>query len=495
MKILMAASEAVPYAKTGGLADVVSSLSLALAKQGHEVRIVIPRYYCVDRSGLGQLEGAMGVPLGGGEEWCAVYNARLPGSPENNPVEVYFIDHENFFGRDGIYGTPSEPDFLDNPRRFTFFCRSIFQLCKKISWYPEILHAHDWPAALAPVFLKFAERGGGFAKTVSILTIHNLGYQGIYNRDNFNHTGLGWDVFYNAGFEDWNMLNFLKAGLWSSDTLNTVSPHYAEETKTQAMGFRLDGVLRCRSSDYRGILNGIDTDVWNPRRDPFIPGPYSAKDMRGKLKAKEVLQKELGLPAAPDVPVIGIVSRLTGQKGIGELFGPAYGSAFSVCRDMNLQLAVLGSGEAWCENELRSLSSRLSNLKARIGYDEKLSHLIEAGSDFFLMPSRYEPSGLNQMYSLNYGTIPIVRNTGGLTDTVENFDQETGSGTGFMFDDLTPQAVYNTVGWAVWAYYNHRPHIEAMRLRGMEKDFSWERSAKSYIEMYEWTLNKSTTPP
>jgi starch synthase len=490
MKILMVSSEAVPYAKTGGLADMVSALSLAVARKGHEVRIVLPRYYCVDRSKLRQLEGAMGVPLGGGEEWCAVYNTRLPGSLDSNPVEVYFIDHENFFGRDGIYGTPSEPDFLDNPRRFTFFCRSVFQLCKKIAWYPDVLHAHDWPAALAPVFLKFAECRDGFAKTVSVLTVHNLGYQGIYSRDNFSHTGLGWDIFYNAGFEDWNMLNLLKAGLWSSDTLNTVSPHYAEETKTQAMGFRLDSVLRCRSADYRGILNGIDTDLWNPRRDPLIPSPYSAKDLSGKWKAKEALQKEMGLPKAPDVPVVGIVSRLTGQKGVGELFGPAYGSAFSICRDMNLQFAVLGSGEAWCENELRSLSSWLSNLKARIGYDEKLSHLIEAGSDFFLMPSRYEPSGLNQMYSLNYGTIPIVRNTGGLSDTVENFNQETGDGTGFMFDDLTPQAVYNTVGWAVWAYYNRRPQIEAMRLRGMEKDFSWERSASRYIEMYEWTLNK-----
>jgi starch synthase len=494
MKILMASSEAVPYAKTGGLADMVSALALALAKKGHEVRIVLPRYYKVDRSKLIQLEGAMGVPIGGGEEWCAVYNTTLPGSLAGNPIEVYFIDHENFFGRDGIYGSPSEPDFLDNSRRFSFFCRAVFQVCKKISWYPDILHAHDWPAALAPVFLKFAERrdGGskGFAGTASILTIHNLGYQGIYSKDNFYHTGLGWDVFYNAGFEDWNMLNLLKAGLWSADALNTVSPNYAEETKTQAMGFRLDGVLRYRSADYRGILNGIDTDVWNPQRDPYIPQKYNVNDLKGKWKAKEALQKEFGLPQTPDVPVVGIVTRLTGQKGVGELFGPSYGSAFSICRDMNLQFVVLGSGEVWCEHEITSLSSRLSNLKAKVGYDEKLSHLVEAGSDFFLMPSRYEPSGLNQMYSLNYGTIPIVRNTGGLADTVENFDQESGKGTGFMFDDLTPQAIYNTVGWAVWAYYNRRPQIEDMRLRGMKKDFSWDTSAKQYEELYKNALKK-----
>ena len=490
MKILMASSEAVPYAKTGGLADMVSALSLALARQGHEVRLVLPRYYGIDRTILEALEGPMGVPMGGGEEWSEVYSGQLPGGPKKNPVKVFFIDHEKFFGRDGIYGTASEPDFLDNPRRYTFFCRSVFQLCKKIAWYPDVLHAHDWPGALIPVFLKFGERREGFAKTVSVLTIHNLGYQGIYSKDNFYATDLGWETFYNAGFEDWNMMNLLKAGICSADVLNTVSPNYAEETKTPAYGFRLDGILRGRAADYRGILNGIDVEIWNPAKDPFIPATYSAGNIRGKAKAKELLQQEFGLPPSPDTPIIGLISRLTDQKGVGELFGPAYGSAYPMCRDMNLQFVVLGSGEAWCENEILSLSGKLSNLKVRIGYSEKLSHLIEAGSDFFLMPSRYEPSGLNQMYSLVYGTIPIVRNTGGLADTVENFNQDTGSGTGFMFDDLTPQAIYNTVGWAIWAYYNRRPQIEALRSRGMKMDFSWDKSAKQYTAMYEETLGK-----
>ena len=489
MKILMVSSEAVPFAKTGGLADMVSALSIALAKLGHEVKIVMPRYYSIDRDKLRPVTGALGVPVGGIEEWSAVYTAILPGAPAKNPVEVYFIDHEIFFGRDGIYGVPAEPDFIDNPRRFTFFCRAAFQLCRKIDWYPEVLHAHDWPAALAPVYLKFAERvpesPGGFEKTVSVLTIHNLGYQGIYHKDNFWYTGLGWDVFYNAGFEDWNMLNLLKAGLYSADRLNTVSPNYAEETKTQAHGFRLDGVLRYRSGHYSGILNGIDTGVWNPAKDPLIPQPYSAKDLKGKAKAREALQQTFGLPEDPDVPLIGMVTRLTEQKGVGELFGPAYGSAWSICRDLNLQMVLLGSGEAWCEHETQNLSSRLSNFRTIIGYSEKISHLIEAGSDFFLMPSRYEPCGLNQMYSLAYGTLPIVRRTGGLADTVENYDEAAGGGTGFMFDDLNPQAIYNTVGWAVWAWYNRREHIEAMRLRGMKQDFSWERSAKKYVAMYE----------
>ena len=484
LKILMAASEAVPYAKTGGLADMVSALSLALARQGHEVRLVLPRYYCINRAELEALEGPMGVPMGGGEEWGEIYTGILPGSQKKNPIQVFFIDHEKFFGRDGVYGVPSEPDFLDNPRRFTFFSRGVFQLCKKLDWYPDVLHTHDWPGALIPVFLKYGEKRDGFAKTASVLTIHNLGYQGIYGKDNFYHTGLGWDVFYNAGFEDWNMMNLLKAGICTADILNTVSPHYAEETKTVAYGCRLDGILRSRAADYRGILNGIDTEIWNPAKDPLIPVVYSVKDMKGKAKAKELLQNEFGLPPSPTTPVVGFISRLTGQKGVGELFGPAYGSAFPICRDMNLQFVILGSGEAWCENEIRSLAGKLSNFKAKIGYNEKLSHLVEAGSDFFLMPSRYEPSGLNQMYSLTYGTIPIVRNTGGLADTVENFNQDTGSGNGFMFDDLTPQAIYNTVGWAIWAYYNRRPQIEAMRLRGMKENFSWDISAEKYIEMY-----------
>jgi starch synthase len=493
MKILMAASEAVPFAKTGGLADAVSALSLALAEKGHEVRIVLPRYYSIDRGRLDKLEGELGVPVGGGEEWCAVYTTTLPGAPKKNPVTVYFVEHENYFGRDGIYGTPPEPDFLDNPRRFAFFSRAVFQVCRKINWFPDILHAHDWPTALVPVFLKFWERplgpGGEFAATASVLTVHNLGYQGIYSKENFYYTNLGWDVCYNAGFEDWNMMNLLKAGLYSADKLNTVSPNYARETRTSAHGFRLDGVLRYRGDDYSGILNGIDNALWNPKTDKIVPRPYSVNDMSGKAAAKEVLQKHFGLPVDPKVPVIGMITRLADQKGVGELFGPGYGAAWSICRDMKLQLVLIGSGESWCENEIRSLSARLDNFKAHIGYDETESHLIEAGSDFFLMPSRYEPCGLNQMYSLAYGTLPIVRNTGGLADTVKNYDQKTGGGTGFIFDDLTPGAIYNTVGWAVWAWYNQRDHIEAMRKRGMKLNFSWGESAKKYLSMYENALS------
>ncbi|MDR2602252.1 MAG: glycogen/starch synthase [Spirochaetaceae bacterium] len=485
MKILMATSEAVPFVKTGGLADAVSSLSLSLANLGHEVKIVMPRYYAVDRSKLTHIEGEMGVPVGGFEEWCAVYKTLMPGSQPKNPVEVFFIDHEIFFGRDGVYGNPLEPDFIDNPRRFTFFSLSVFQLCKKINWTPDVVHAHDWPTALVPVFLKFRKRASEFKKTSSILTIHNLGYQGIYHKDNFHYTGLDWNIFYEQGFEDWGMMNMLKAGVYAADKLNTVSQTYCEETKTQANGFRLDGPLNYRSKDYRGIRNGIDIEIWNPEKDKHLPAPYSAKDLSGKALAKQALQKAFGLHPDPDVPVVGMITRLAGQKGVGELFGPGYGSAYSICRDMNLQFVLLGTGESWCENEVSHLSVQLSNFKAQTNYNENLSHLIEAGSDFFLMPSRYEPCGLNQMYSLVYGTLPIVRRTGGLADTVQNYDQKTGDGTGFMFDDLTPSSIYDTVGWAVWAYYNQKEHINKMRVRGMKNDFSWANSAKQYIQMYE----------
>lgn len=485
MKILMTTSEAVPFAKTGGLADAVSALSLALARLGHDVRILMPRYYEIDRTKLEKLEGPMGVPVGYGEEWCAVYQSILPGNPPEHPVRVYFIDHEAFFGREGIYGTPAEPDFADNPRRFTFFSRSAFQFCAKIDWYPDIFHSHDWPTALVPVFLKFKERTGKLAHSRSVFTIHNLGYQGIYSKDYYPYMGLGWELFHQSGLEDWDRINLLKAGLISADKLTTVSPTYAEETKTLAYGFRLDGVLRSRSDDYVGILNGIDSDLWNPKKDTYIPKTYSSRNMSGKAVAKETLLKEFGLPPDPSIPVIGMVTRLTEQKGVGELFGPGYGSVFSICRDMKIHMVLLGSGEKWCENEIRSLTSRLANFKAVIGYNERLSHLIEAGSDFFLMPSRYEPCGLNQMYSLVYGTPPIVRRTGGLADTVENYKQDTGEGTGFLFDELSPRSIYDTVGWAVWAYYNRQDHVDAMRKRGMAKDFSWDKSAKKYLELYQ----------
>lgn len=484
MKILMVASEVAPFVRTGGLADVVTALSKVLDKQGHEVKIVLPRYYVINREQLELLEGPMGVPLGFQEVWTAVYKSRIP---ESN-VSVYFIDHEQSYGREGIYGSSTEPDYADNPLRYSLLCHSAFQLCRKLDWFPDVIHAHDWQGALAAILPKYTRQDSKFDKTATVFTVHNMGYQGVYGKHCFPHTGISWEYFYAAGFEDWDRMNFLKAGLVSADVVTTVSPTYAKEIQTPEYGFRMDGVLRFRSDTVRGILNGIDKDSWNPAKDKFIPAKYSVKTLEKKAENKKALQEAMGLPVTDKVPLIGIISRLTDQKGVAELFGPSYGCVPRICNDMKVQFAVLGQGERWCENELRVLSSNLPNLKASIKYDEKLSHLIEAGSDFYLMPSRYEPCGLNQMYSLLYGTLPIVHKTGGLNDTVENYNEETGDGTGFALDVLSPQSVYDTVGWAVFAWYNKKDHIRKMQERGMKKDFSWERAGKEYEKVYEQAL-------
>lgn len=476
----MVSSEAVPFAKSGGLADMVSALTRALARAGHDVRIVLPRYYCVPRTSLEKIEGPLCVPVGWGEEWCAVYRGALPGTE----IPVYFLDHERFFGRDGIYGTKDETDFRDNPQRFAFFSRAVFQLCRKLRWMPDILHAHDWPAALVPVYRRYVESATEFSRTATVFSIHNLGYQGIYSKEIYPYFRLPWELFHKAGLEYYDAINMLKGGLASADQLSTVSPSYAREIQTPEYGCSLDGLLRARSADLVGILNGVDFDDWDSASDRYLAANYSSSNLSGKAECKAALQREFGLPENPDIPLVGMVTRLTDQKGIGELFGPLYGSAFRICQDMILQMVVLGSGDRWCEDELRGLSAKLPNFRAKIGYSDRLAHMIEGGADFFLMPSRYEPCGLNQMYSLRYGTLPIVRRTGGLADTVENYRQDTGEGTGFLFDLLTPRAIYDTVGWAVWAYYNKRDHIAAMRARAMTREFSWDRAAGEYGELY-----------
>nr|WP_318680542.1 glycogen/starch synthase [uncultured Treponema sp.] len=482
MKILMVSAEAVPFAKTGGLADAVSALAITLSNMGHDVKIVIPRYYKIDRNKLKKLDEPMGIPVGGGEAWTAVYETSMP---ECEKLKVYFIDHELAFGRDGVYGTPAETDFHDNPYRFSILCHGAFQLCRKLNWIPDIMHCHDWSACPTLVFLKHIYRYQEFKKTAGVLTIHNLGYQGQYSKESFASFGIDWNLYYGAGFEHHGGINLLQAGISSADMITTVSPTYANEIQTVEGGFGLDGLLRVRKDVVRGILNGVDLRSWNPETDKRIPKNYSFKTIKDKAVNKKALQEKMGLEVNPDIPVFGIVTRLADQKGIAELFAPNYGCMYNMCNNLKIQVVVLGSGEAWCQNELNALQSKLSNFKAYIGYDENLSHLIEAGSDFFIMPSRYEPCGLNQIYSLLYGTLPIVRRTGGLADTVENYNEATGDGTGFMFDQLSPDAVYNTCGWATYAYYNKKEHIKKMQKTGMAKNFTWDKSAEEYLDTYK----------
>lgn len=484
MKILMVTSEVSPYAKSGGLADAVASLAKALKKSGNDVRIVLPRYYSIDRLKLESVPGPLGVPMGNGEEWCSIYQGTLP----QTEIPVYFVEHEAFFGRDGIYGDKTVSDFPDNPKRFAFFSRAAFQLCRKILWIPDIMHAHDWPSSLVPVYQNLLENRGEFAGTKTVLTIHNLGYQGIYDKSVFPFFGLPWEAYHGSGLEYFGSMNLLQAGISNAGKITTVSPTYAREIQTSNLGCTLDGLLRYRSGDLVGILNGVDYDEWNPETDIYIPAHYSMDNLSGKQICKRELQKEFGLEQNPDIPVIGMVSRLTDQKGIGDLFGPMYGAAWHICAKMDVQFAVVGSGDKWCEQELASLSGRLANFKAKIGYSEKFAHLIEAGSDFFMMPSKYEPCGLNQIYSLKYGTLPIVRRTGGLADTVASYNDDKGTGTGFVFDDLTPQAIFDTAGWAVYTYFNRTDHLEAMRKAAMSQCFSWDKSVKEYVALYRTLL-------
>jgi len=486
LKILMVTSEVVPFAKTGGLADMVGALASALASGGCDVRIVLPRYYSVDVGRLRRIGGPLAVPLGGGEEWCAVYEGRMA----DGDVPVYFLDHQELFGRDGIYGSRAEPAFSDNLRRFAMLSRGALQLAKALDWTPDILHCHDWPAALAPVYLNTHESAGVFSSTASVLTIHNLGYQGIFPGTEFSVTDLPDELFVAAGFADRGHVNLLQAGVRAADLLTTVSPTYAREIQTPEHGHSMDGILRRRRDDLFGVLNGIDYDDWNPETDPLIAAPFSARAISGKARNKKALQAEFGLAENADVPLFGMVSRLVDQKGFGDLCGPTHGSLYQICTDFELQIVILGTGDAWCEDELSKLAARLDNLGVRIAFDNRLAHLVEAGSDFFLMPSLYEPCGLNQMYSLRYGTLPIVRRTGGLADTVESYDEATAGGTGFVFDELTPSSIYNTVGWALWTWYNRPKHIRAMRTRAMKQRFSWGDAAERYRELYQRALDR-----
>ncbi len=486
MRIMMVTSEITPLAKTGGLADMVAALGAELVRQGHDVRVVMPRYYGIDLEGLDRLEQPLGVPLGFLEVWCGVFETRLGEAS----LPVYLLDHERLFGREGIYGSRAEPDFADNVQRFAVLCRGAFQLAKRLRWVPDVMHGHDWPAALAPVYLNSWEKTGVFAVTGSVLTIHNLGYQGIYAKEDIHHTQLDWEHFHGMGFEFFDQLNLLKAGLRNADILTTVSPTYAKEIQTPEHGHALDAVLRHRKADLFGVLNGMDYGTWNSETDLLIPSRFSHHDLTGKQSNKEALRREFGLPRDPSRPVIGMISRLADQKGFPELCGPTYGSLFDICDNFEVDIVILGTGDAWCERELAALAEKLPNLVVRLAFDERLAHLIEAGSDFFLMPSRYEPCGLNQMYSLRYGTLPIAHKTGGLADTVEQYDEETVEGTGFLFDILTPRAIFDTVGWAVSTWYNRPEHIETMRSRAMQRRFRWQDSAARYLELYQWAIDR-----
>lgn len=480
MNILITASECVPYAKTGGLADVVGILPKFLKQMGHDVRVVMPRYYGVniDKYGLKLIDGPLGVPMGIiGEQWCGVYEGRLPDSD----VPIYFLEHEVYYGRSELYNVDGR-GFLDNDNRFVFLSRATLQLVKKINFKPDIVNANDWHTAATSIFLKTVYKDDPFFKhTATVLTVHNIQYQGIFYEGLMDVLNIGWEYW--IDLEWMGQVNLLKGGIYMSDMVNTVSEGYMNEIKTPEYGYKLDGVVSDKGSNIVGILNGMDYKEWDSENDKFLPAPFSEINLEGKTICKRALQEKFGLPIK-NVPIFGIVSRLVEQKGIDIL-----AEAMPCILSLDIQMVMLGEGEPWAHFYFGdTMIANPDKFACKIGYDNALSHLIEAGSDFFVMPSRFEPCGLNQMYSLRYGTPPIVRATGGLNDTVENFSDRENSGDGFKFFTLTAQALFDTIGWAVWTYYNEPHKLIELRKRGMKKRFTWEKSAAKYVAMYEKAL-------
>ncbi len=485
MKILMIASEAVPFAKTGGLADIVNSLSKKLSLLGHDVRILMPRYASISTENLKLLIENLHVPVRFEQDQSSIQQGYLP----NSEVPVYFLEHPTFSKRPGYYGGNGGRPYRDNHYRFAVLSRSVFPLCRELNWIPDILHSHDWQSALVNAYLREFEMESEFKQCRSIFTIHNIGYQGIFSKHDIHTTQLSWETCSNDEAEPESSLNFMKCGILNADAITTVSPTYAKEIQTAEFGHGMEELLQQRAASLYGILNGVDYDEWDPAKDPHIPQPYTAEDISGKVAAKAHLQKKVGLPEDKSVPLIGLVSRLAAQKGFYELCDPHRGALQRICREMSVQVVVLGTGEQWIEEALLDLQRHLPNLKVKTTFSDSLAHLIEGGSDLFLMPSRYEPCGLNQIYSLRYGTLPIVRETGGLADTVENYDNQTGAGTGFMFRDLSPESIFHTTEWAVSTWYEQPDHFRQMQKRAMHCHFSWKDSAAHYVELYEKLIN------
>jgi starch synthase len=477
LKILFVASEVVPFAKTGGLADVVGSLPIALMKLGCEVAVVLPKYKVIspEKYKLRLEVKGMQVPMGMGEVDANILSTRLG----NSHGMVYLVEADRYFDREGFYGTP-EGDYHDNAERFAFFSRAVLEMLKALNWYPDVLHLHDWQTGLVAPYLETLYRTQPhFEHMKTLFTIHNMAYQGTFPKYMLPMTGLNWGEFRPDKLEFYDQVNYLKAGLVYSTALNTVSPTYAKEIQTDEFGYGLQGVLQSRAKDLHGILNGIDYGEWNPGTDKEIPAQYTPKNIDHKQAAKRQLLKETGLKFDEDTPVIGLVSRLADQKGLDLIAG--------IVNEMlseNAQFVVQGLGDARYHALFQELRDQFPDkFSLNLKFDNRLAKLIYAGSDLFLMPSRFEPCGLGQLIALKYGTVPIVRKTGGLADTIENLSLDGKKGTGFVFENYLTEDLLATVRRALEAY--HQPKIwEGLVQRGMQQDFSWDASAQKYLELY-----------
>ncbi len=483
MNILLASSEVHPFSKTGGLADMVGALGKALARAGHRVGIATPLYLGIRERypALASVGLPLDIPLGvrrlQGEVWALESEPRLT---------IYFVDAPEFFQRSGLYQRDGL-DYPDNCERFTFFSKAVAHLALHLPWKPELLHANDWQTGLAALFLHHQRRLPGWEEAVPrvCVTIHNLAYQGVFPVSQYALTNLPWDYFVPAGVEFYGQMNCLKAGIAYADVITTVSPRYAREITTETFGCGLDGLLRARLGSLFGILNGVDYDEWNPISDPYIPHPFSTNGLASKLPNKLALQGEFGLPAAPDIPLFGNIGRLVEQKGVDIMLG-----ALQEMLNAEIQFVQIGSGVPLFQRAYQDLARHFpGKASVRIGFDEGLSHRIEAGCDFFLMPSRFEPCGLNQMYSLRYGTVPIVRSTGGLDDTVTDIREDPVRANGIKFSEYSGRALAKGIQKAL-ALYQTPELLELFRRNGMAADFSWDRTAGEFLKVYQKALGK-----
>ncbi len=474
MRILFVAPEGVPFSKTGGLGDVIGGLPKELAALGHEVAVLLPRYRDTKIQPT-VVHASLTVPVGQSLRFPAVV-----GGFVRDGVRYDFLDDPESFDRDTLYGGPAG-DYPDNPERFAEFARAALEYAKLI-WRPDIFHCHDWQTALLPVFLKTLYAADpAIGRIPTVLTIHNLGYQGLFDRAVLGRIGLPERLFQIDGMEFYGRVNFLKGGILSTDWLTTVSRGYAEEIQTPEYGCGLEGVIRRRADRLIGILNGVDYGAWNPETDRLIPARYSAADLSGKQACKRDLLERFGLPVENPSPLLaGIISRFVDQKGFDLL-----AEAAEQLLEEDLQIVALGTGMPEYEEFFRELAARYPRrVGVRIAYDNVLAHGIEAGADLFLMPSRYEPCGLNQIYSLRYGTLPLVRATGGLEDTVEGYDPKSGHGTGFKFREYKAESLVACMREASRAWKEPKTWARLQRT-AMARDFSWRASASQYAELYE----------
>jgi starch synthase len=487
LNILLVSSEVEPFAKTGGLADVCSALPKALKELRHEVRIMMPRYRSISEwkfklHDIIRLKD-ISVPVGKSEESANVKSSFITNLKDK--VQVYFLDNAKYFGRDGTYQSPGgKKDYKDNDERFVFFARGVLETLKRLGWQPDIIHCNDWQTGLIPAYLKTIYADDPFFKSVkTVFTIHNMAYQGSFPRESFSKTGLPASLYTPDGVEAYGKFNFLKTGLYFADAITTVSERYAQEIcDSEKLGGGLNGLLAHRRKDLHGIINGIDYHAWNPSTDDAIFRKYDIKSIEAKTDNKRALAERFGLDFSPSTPLIGAITRLVNQKGFDLII-----EIFEDLMKLNFHFVLIASGEKGLEKKFEQLRKKYpKQVGIFIGFDEALAHLVEAGSDMVLMPSRYEPCGLNQMYSMRYGTVPVVRATGGLDDTVDDYSGN-GKGTGFKFQHFEAKELLKAIQRALKVYEKPEEWKKLTR-NGMQKDFSWENSARKYVALYKELL-------